>query len=47
MVLNLKFMKIINEQEFKKMSKEEQEEHHRKVREDMIKLGLIKPEETL
>lgn len=36
-------MKPIDEQAFKKMTKQEQDEHHRKVREELIKVGLVKP----
>lgn len=37
-------MKTINEQEYKKMTQEEQVEHHRKVREELIRVGLVKEE---
>lgn len=35
-------MKIINEQEYERMTKQEQAEHHWRIRESLIKEGLIK-----
>jgi hypothetical protein len=36
-------MKILTEADYLKLSKEDQDKHHEKIREDLIKQGKIKP----
>lgn len=39
-------MKLITERDYLKMTKEEQDKHHEKIREELVKVGLIKPLEV-